>query len=119
MCRYRKWVLTLGIMAVTPGITMAGPFSLFKRKPTDASAGKRERGAKRVSNQQVAERIAAALRSAKFDRYDIEIEVQRGAATLSGAVADSGHKARISRIVKNVPGVLNQPACTLHSSSKA
>ena len=105
MFRYRKWVLTLGIMAVAPGITMAGPFSFLKRKPAKASTGDRENGANRFSNQKVAEKIAEALRKANFDRFDIEIEFQRGVAILSGAVATAQQKAKIKQIVQNVPGV--------------
>ena len=30
MQAYRKWILSLGIAAVTPGIALAGPFSFFK-----------------------------------------------------------------------------------------
>ena len=105
MFRYRKWILTLGIMAVAPGITMAGPFSLLKRKPAKASAGDRENKVNQFSNQKVAENIAEALRKASFDRYDIEIEFQRGVAILSGAVATAQQQANITQIVRNVPGV--------------
>ena len=105
MFRYRKWILTLGIMAVAPGITMAGPFSLLKRKPAKASTGERENGANRFSNQKVAENIAEALREARFDRYDIEIEYQRGVAVLSGAVETAQQKSYISQIARNISGV--------------
>lgn len=101
----RKWALTLGILAVTPGITMAGPFSLFKRDSAQSTAGKRERGPNRANNQQVAEKIASALRSKKFDRYDIDIEYQNGVAILSGAINSPSQKASISRLVKGVRGV--------------
>jgi osmotically-inducible protein OsmY len=105
MFRYRKWVLTLGILAVAPGITLAGPFSLLKRKPAKASIGDRENRTNQFSNQKVAENIAEALRNASFDRHDIGIEFQRGVATFSGAVATAKQKADISQIARNIPGV--------------
>src|SRR4051794_16340731 len=49
MRKYGKWVLTLGLLAATPGLSFAA----------DPSSGSR---ASRVDNQRVAEDIANALR---------------------------------------------------------
>ena len=80
MCR--KWVLTLGLMAVTPGISMAAPKLPFFNSQNRAAAARPTPG---DSNQRIADDIASALRAAKIAGYDIAIEQRDGVATLSAA----------------------------------
>ena len=56
-------------------------------------------------NQRMAERIAQALKSARFQGYDIEIQYQSGVVMLGGSVASMQHKATATSIVSQVPGV--------------
>jgi len=100
MRRYRKWVLSLGIMAVTPGIAMAGPFSFQRLK-----ANKTAPAASSRSNQQVAEQIAGSLRAAKINGFEIDIEYRDGVAHLKGKVQDAAQKKKASRVVSKVKGV--------------
>jgi len=100
MRRYRKWALTLGIMAVTPGIaTAAGPLSLFKPK------AEAEAEASKPSNQKVADDVGRALKAAQFKGYDIEIECNNGVATLTGKITDARQKALATRLASEVAGV--------------
>lgn len=105
MLRYRKWVLTLGIMAVTPGITQAGPFQLFKKEPARKPAPSARKQESRTDNQKVAESIAGALRAERLTGFDIEIEFKNGVATLTGKIADLGQKTRATAAVAKLPGV--------------
>ena len=44
MRRYRKWVLTLGLMAATPSVTMADGFLSSILKPREKPAAKQQAG---------------------------------------------------------------------------
>ena len=104
MRRDRKWLLALGIMAVTPGITLAGPLSFLKSNTGNTAASTQTRTAKN-ENQLVAEAIAAELRKAKMTGFDIEIEYKNGIARLSGMIANARQKARVAQIVSKVNAV--------------
>jgi osmotically-inducible protein OsmY len=96
MRKLREWILTLGVMAAAPAALMAGPFSL----PSNPFK------AEKTTNQEVAENIAAALRKARLQEgTDIQIEFDRGVATLAGTVSDPGQKAKASSVVGSVTGV--------------
>ncbi len=56
-------------------------------------------------NQKIAETIAAQLRNAKISGYDMEVTFKDGVATISGQIENAREKARVSRIVAQVPGV--------------
>lgn len=106
MRRYRKWVLTLGIMAVTPSATMAGPFSaLFKSDSDKQPAAEQSKQPAKASNQEIAEEIAAALRSENLVGRDIAIEFKSGVATLTGQIADMAQKTRATEAVSKIDGV--------------
>src|SRR5579859_457038 len=101
MRRYPKWVLTLGIVAVTPGLSAAAfPFG----SDTDASSSAAA-APKSTRNQKVAEDIALALKRAQFHGYEIEIEYKDGVATLTGKVSDPRQKVKANQVVGAVPGV--------------
>lgn len=99
MRRYGKWVLTLGIVAVAPGLAAAASFPW---QSNDADTGA---ATQKTKNQQVAENIALALRKSAFHGYEIDIEFRNGLATLRGKVSDPRQKARASQIVGGVSGV--------------
>jgi len=102
MRTYRKWVLTLGIMTVTPGVVMGGPFSFLKTKSakTTANASKATK-----SNQQVANDVARALDAAKLKGKGIKIDFKNGIVLLRGQVTDVSQKVKASRVAGRVPGV--------------
>ena len=108
MSKYRRWVLTLGIIVATPGITDAGQrlFPFFKSKtPRSAreTAGREQTPVNR--NQQIADRIAGALRAANLSGYDIGIDYRAGTATLTGTVTDPQLKVKAGQITGRVAGV--------------
>lgn len=103
MKRYRKWVLTLGIMAVTPGITMAGPLDFFSKKSEQSSST--AVSGKISNNQKVANDIANALRQARLTGYNMEIEFNKGVAVLSGKIPTAAQKAQATQLISRIDGV--------------
>ena len=104
MSKYRKWVLALGIMAVTPGLTMAGSpsFAFFKSKKARSV---KEQSSATYSNQKTADEVAAALRNANLSGFDIAIELANGTATLTGSIDEKSLKEKATQIISRVPGV--------------
>src|ERR1700722_14420649 len=98
MVRIGKWVLTLGIVAVAPGLAAAASYPW--QADTDTAAA-----AQKSKNQQVAESIAFALKKSAFHGNEIDIEYRNGLATLRGKVSDPRQKVRASQIVSAVSGV--------------
>ena len=111
MLTYRKWIVTLGIMAVTPTFALAGPLSFFKSGSARSAAGGAQQGAasrqnaNQSPNQRTAEQIAATLRSANLKATEIDIEFDKGVALLTGKVADITQKVRATRLAAQIPGV--------------
>lgn len=99
MKAYRKWVLSLGIAAVTPGLVMAGPFGIFNKKSSQPAR------TAAVDNQKLAEQVAANLRAAKLTGFDIDIEVREGVCILMGKIKDAQQKQRASEMASRVPGI--------------
>jgi hypothetical protein len=98
MRRYQKW-LSVGLLALTPGITLAGPFS-GSGKSAPAAQGKQA-----ASNQETAERIKQALLQARLGGNDINIDYANGVATLTGAVNTPDQKHAAQSAAGKVPGV--------------
>ncbi|MCH9654923.1 MAG: BON domain-containing protein [Planctomycetes bacterium] len=103
MKRYRKWVLTLGIMAVTPGITMAGPFDFLNKKSEETSST--AVSGKLSTNQRVANEIADTLRKARLTGYNMEIEYNKGVAVLTGKIPTAAQKTQATRLLSRINGV--------------
>lgn len=59
----------------------------------------------KLDNQQMAEKIASALRNADLKGTDITIEFRGGVATLEGFVADSAQKQKAGEVTSRIPGV--------------
>lgn len=90
MRKYGKWVLTLGLIAATPGLNFAA----------DPVSGSRAR----ADNQKVAEEIASVLQRGKV-KGEISIEYKDGTAILSGSVLDPKVKKLASSLVEQVDNV--------------
>jgi osmotically-inducible protein OsmY len=96
MRKLREWILTLGVLAAAPAVGLAaGPFKMPSFPFTQ----------QKQNNQEVAESIASALRSAQLQGTDINIEFRGGVATLTGSVTDAGQKARATQAASRVDGV--------------
>lgn len=98
MLAYRKWVLSLGIAAVTPGIALAGPFPFSKSDQSVPQSAAPD-------NQKLAEEAASNLRAAKFSGFDIELEVQSGVCLLKGKIASQVQKDQATQVISQVPGI--------------
>lgn len=110
MRKYGKWVLTLSLLASTPGLTIAAN---PKAKDASPSTGTRT---SRVDNQRVAEDIANALRGRV--KGEINIEYKEGVAYLSGSVGDSKMKERATSLVSQVANVSSVDNRLIVSSEK-
>ena len=98
MLAYRKWILSLGIAAVTPGIALAGPFPFSKSDQSVPQSAAPD-------NQKLAEEAASNLRAAKFSGFDIELEVQNGVCLLKGKIATQVQKDQATKVISRVPGI--------------
>jgi osmotically-inducible protein OsmY len=114
MLAYRKWVLSLGIAAVTPGIALAGPFPFSKSDQAVPQSAAPD-------NQKLAEEAASNLRAARFSGFDIELEVQNGVCLLKGKIADQTQKDQASRVISRVPGIrsVNNQLVVLNDANPA
>lgn len=107
MHRYQKW-LSVGLLALTPGIAVAGALDSPQLKPGPRSATGTARSAKKSradANQELAEKIAKALRNAKISGYDIDIDVRDGVVILEGIVAGVEQRSAAAKVARTVPGV--------------
>lgn len=100
MRKYGKWLLVLGIMAANPAYSSAEGFlgSLRQKSPSTSATQK-------AQNQQTAEQVANALKQAKLNGYDIEIEAQGDTVRLQGKVRDVTHRALATQVCQSLPGV--------------
>ena len=100
MRKYGKWLLVLGIMAAHPAVSSADGFlSGLRQKVPFAGASQKEH------NQQMAEKVASALREARLNGTGIEIVVQGDIVRLDGKVRDVTHRALASRVCQSVQGI--------------
>jgi osmotically-inducible protein OsmY len=98
--------MTLGIIAMSPGMTMGGPLSFMKNSAAEtAGSGAQPAQPGRRSNQQVAENVAHALRDAGLTGYDIDIEFKSGIAVLSGKVDSLEQKNAATAAIERIPEV--------------
>jgi hypothetical protein len=97
---YQKW-LSLGLLALTPNIAFADAVTPTSKSGASAPAQKR----KGVSNQELAERVAQALRKAKLSHYEIDIDARSGVVTLVGKISRPDQQEAAEKAVRSVPGV--------------
>ncbi len=105
MRKYGKWALVLGLMAATPGLGFAAPWSRTENGDKASSPAATGKTQSKTSNQKVADDIAVALRNARLQGYDIEIEYKNGVATLKGRVTDPKQKEKATQVLQKLPGV--------------
>jgi len=96
MRKYGKWVLTLSLLAATPGMTFAAG-----SKAKDATARK----SSQPDNQRVAEEIASALKASKIEGKNITIEFRDGTAVVAGTVTDARVKKTVTTVIEGIAGV--------------
>lgn len=115
MRRFQKWWTTLGLIALTPGVTLAaGPFSFGKKAPAQSvpvqkvSAERQApvvRGQAPQQNQQIAKDVGKALHKAGLAGTDIGLRVKDGVCILEGAVGNLQQKAIATKAAAGVLGV--------------
>ncbi len=102
----RKWVLSLGLLAAVPSISVAGPLDFLKPgEEQKQSSPALQESANTNQNQKVAENIAKALSRANLVHQDVSIEYKSGVATIGGQIKNEAQRALVTRLVSRVPGV--------------
>lgn len=107
MHRYQKWI-SVGLLALTPGIATAGALDspqLKQNQGTPPSASRPVKKTRSVINQELADKIAKAMRTAKFIGFDITIDVRDGMVILEGFVTSAEQRNAATKIARSVPGV--------------
>ena len=109
MLWYQK-LLSTGLLALTPGIAMAGALDSPQLKLTAgprpaATAARAANKSRAAANQELADKVAKALRSSKFNGYDIEIDVRDGVVILDGFVSLVDQRIAATKAARAVPGV--------------
>ncbi|MBX3442740.1 MAG: BON domain-containing protein [Planctomyces sp.] len=93
----RRWVLSVGLLATAPGATWAGPVDQRGEAAQSAPANNQ--------NQEMARKIAAALKEAKLKGKGISLEYKSGSCTITGEVADPQQRTLATKVISGVPGV--------------
>ncbi|MCA9062478.1 MAG: BON domain-containing protein [Planctomycetaceae bacterium] len=101
MRKYGKWLLVLSVLAVSPAVASADGFLGGRLRPSLPFAGNNEK----AHNQALANEVAGALKEARLNGYDVEIEVRDGVATLEGNVRDATHRALATRVAGSIAGI--------------
>ena len=103
MRRYQKW-LSLGLMALTPGITLAGPLNSPAAKSSSSPASAQP-ARKPNPNQELALKVQKALLKIKLSGYDIRIDVINGVVTLDGMVGSPAQRVAAAKAAAAVSGI--------------
>ena len=111
----KTWMGAVGLMAVTPMLTFAGPFSFGKKAENkedvfldqQAEEAPAAPAAPKLSNQQVADAIKKALTNARLNTRgnDISIDFKQGKAVLSGSVTSRQSLETALQVTSSVRGV--------------
>lgn len=99
MRKYGKWLLVLGVLAASPAWVNADGF-LSGLRSTQSS-----RSTQKQLNQHKAEQVADALKQARLNGYDFEVEVRGDTVKLEGKVRDVTHRALASNVCRKVAGI--------------
>ncbi|MEZ6127381.1 MAG: BON domain-containing protein [Planctomycetaceae bacterium] len=97
MRKYGKLLLVLGVLAANSAWVSADGF----RGPRPAQP----RSTQRDINQQKAEQVAQALKKARLNGYDLEVEVRGDAVKLDGKIRDVTHRALADTVCRQVAGI--------------
>jgi osmotically-inducible protein OsmY len=88
-------------MAATPAAALSGPFdNVPPEKPATANGNQAAN-----ANQKVAVDIANALRAARLNRFEMDVEFQNGVCTLSGKIGTPRQREQATQVVSRVKGV--------------
>lgn len=101
MRKYGKWLLVLGVLAASPAWVSADGFL------SGSSSAQTSRTTQKQVNQHRAEQVAYALKQARLNGYDFEVEVRGDTVKLEGKVRDVTHRALASNVCRKVPGIQN------------
>lgn len=104
MRRYQKW-LSVGLLALTPGIAAAGLFDSANSRARGSTASRKAAKDPKAVNQELAEQVARAIQKARLSGYELAIDVRSGVVTLDGIVGSREQRAAFAKIASNVAGV--------------
>jgi len=98
MRKYGKLLLVLGILAANSAWVSADGFRRGVQTP-------QPRINQKQANQQKAEQVAQALKKARLNGYDLEVEVRGDAVKLDGKIRDVTHRALADNVCRQVAGI--------------
>ncbi len=101
----RKWVLSLGLLATVPSITLAGPFDGKSKSNARPAASRPDAKSGERSNEEIAKEVAREMKANGVKGKGVDIVVMNGVATLSGQVASPEQIARATQAASRVGGV--------------
>jgi hypothetical protein len=105
MRRYQK-LLSVGLLALTPGVAMAVLLGGGSSSNSGAVVQAADRPTKaQKQNQELAQRVAKALQKVKLNGFDIRIDARDGVVTLDGTVANVEQRQAAAKAIKKVSGV--------------
>ena len=99
MRKYGKLLLVLGVLAASPAWVNADGFFSGLRSTQSSKLTQKQ------LNQQKAEQVAGALKQARLNGYDFEVEVRGDTVKLEGKVRDVTHRALASNVSRKVAGI--------------
>lgn len=95
MRKYGKWLLALGVLAACPAGVSAEGFPVGRMRSSQSATG----GAAQQSRSQIAaDQVAGALRNARIDGYDIDVEVRNGTAVINGKVRNAEDRTLATQV---------------------
>ncbi len=101
----RKWVLSLGLLATVPSITLAGPFDGKPKSNARPAATRPSAKSSDRSNEEIAKDVAREMKGAGVKGKGVDIVVMDGVATLTGQVGSPEQIARATQAASRVAGV--------------
>ena len=99
MRKYGKLLLVLGVLAASPAWVNADGFFSGLRSTQSSKLTQKQ------LNQQKAEQVAGALKQARLNGYDFEVEVRGDTVRLEGKVRNVTHRALASNVSRKVAGI--------------
>lgn len=114
MRRYQKWLTTLGMIALTPGVAFSGPLSFTKKTAPNTPVQKVSavqsqvtvtRGQEPNTAGSSAKDVGKALHKAGLSGTNIGIRVKEGVAVLEGSVGNLPQKAAATKAAASVKGI--------------
>lgn len=100
MRKYGKLLLVLGILSANPAwVSADGLLNSLRSGTTTAKSVQKQQ------NQKKAEEVGYALKRARINGYDLQVEVRGEAVRIDGKVRDVTHRALAEQVCRRIAGI--------------